>query len=101
MKAWTQVLLLAALALGMAAGGAGSALAAQCAPARVSARGEPSVFQWLALTKAKGNWRAKVRRTKALGGLYADWRRAENRTEDCGPDGKGIACTVSAVPCRP
>ena len=96
-----RALLVAMLALGLSAGAARDAGAAQCAAGRVSARGEPSVFQWLALTKAKGNWRAKVRRTKALGGLYADWRRADSPTQDCGPDGKGIACTVTAIPCRP
>ncbi len=101
MTTWTRGLLLAVLALGIAAGGTRSAGAAQCAAAPVSARGEPSVFRWLALTKAKGNWRAKVRRTKRLGGLYADWKRAQASTEDCGPDGKGIACTVTAIPCRP
>lgn len=93
--------MIALLTLALTAGAAEHAVAAQCASTVVSARGEPSVFQWLALSKAKGNWRAKVRRTKGLGGLYADWRRADSRTEECGPDGKGIACTVAAVPCRP
>jgi len=79
----------------------GGADAGHCAAGAVSARGEPSVFQWLALTKAKGNWRAKVRHTKILGGAYADWNRAESRTQVCGPDGKGIACTVTAIPCKP
>lgn len=101
MKMGANALLLAVLTLGLCVGGPTAAHAGQCAQARVSARGEPSVFQWLALTKARGNWRAKVRRSKGLGGLYADWKRAESRTEDCGPDGRGIACTVTATPCQP
>lgn len=77
------------------------ARAAQCAAAAISARGEPAAFQWLARTKARANWRAKVRHFKGLGAPYADWNRAKNRTEDCPPSGRGIACTFAANPCRP
>jgi len=92
---------LGVLALAAAIGCSPAAKASQCAATQVQARGEPSVFKWLAKTKAKGNWRAKVRRMKSLGGAYADWNRSENKAEACGSDGKGIACTVSAVPCKP
>ena len=78
-----------------------SARAGQCAPAAVSAHGEPATFQWLARTKARANWRAKVRHLKGLGAPFADWDRAENRTEDCTPSVRGIACTFAATPCRP
>lgn len=78
-----------------------SAAVETCSPTAVSARGEPSAFNWLARTKARANWRAKVRQLKGLGAPYSDWNRAHEPTEDCGPDGRGIACTFSGIPCRP
>ena len=80
---------------------AAAAGAQTCAPAAVSARGEPSAFKWLARTKARANWRAKVRKLKGLGAPYSDWNRAHNQTEDCGPDGRAMACTFTGLPCRP
>ena len=76
------------------------AAAQTCATSTISGRGEPSAFQWLARTKARANWRAKVRKLKGLGSPYSDWNRAQSRTEDCGPDGRGIACTFAGIPCR-
>ena len=85
----------------LAAAPMAQARADQCATIPVTVRGEPSAFQWIARTKARASWRAKVRRLKGLGSPYSDWSRAQNRTEDCGPDGRGKACTFQGTPCRP
>ena len=70
-----------------------------CAPAAVSATGEPASYQWLALIKAKGNWRSKVRSLPKLGGHYASWRRAQQQVETCISKPESVVCTVSARPC--
>ncbi|MEQ1716493.1 MAG: hypothetical protein ABL907_10995, partial [Hyphomicrobium sp.] len=46
---------------------AGAASAASCASEQIEARGEQSRFLWLAKTKARANWRRKVRTNPALG----------------------------------
>ena len=78
----------------------GMALADTCAAGPVKARGEPSTFQWLAMTKARANWRSRVRATKALGPAYSTWTRAQNRTEDCAPTPRGTVCVFGGVPCK-
>jgi hypothetical protein len=78
-----------------------AANAAVCAARPVSARGEPSAFEWLAKTKARANWRSRVRSVKALGPPYSTWSRAESRTEDCAPTSRGVVCSFTGVPCRP
>ena len=74
--------------------------AGNCAASPVSARGEPASFEWLAKTKAKANWRSRVRGTKALGEPYSTWNRAENREERCTTSARGIVCTFTATPCH-
>ena len=71
-----------------------------CAQVAVSARGEPARFEFLARTKARANWRARVRMTPGLGDLFANWQRAMNTQERCisGPD--GTVCTMTGTPCR-
>ena len=47
--------------------------AATCAGSAIEARGEQSRYEWLAKTKARANWRRKVRATPGLGPTYANW----------------------------
>ena len=78
----------------------GSAKAASnCAGSPVSARGEPASFEWLAKTKARANWRARVRATKVLGEAYSVWNRADRREERCTTSARGVVCTFIAFPC--
>ena len=100
MRGHTSVLIIAALLAGGLALPSAEAAPA-CAAAPVTARGEASTFQWLARTKARANWRVKVRRLKGLGADYANWNEARSTAYECGQNGKGIACTVSAIPCHP
>lgn len=71
-----------------------------CSDSPISARGEPSRYEWLAKTKARANWRHRVRSTPELGTAYSDWKLAANLEESClvGPD--GTVCTITALPCR-
>jgi hypothetical protein len=72
-----------------------------CARESISARGEPASYRWLALIKARGNWRAKVRQMPALGADYANWSRAANSEERCTTGSSGIVCTLTGTPCKP
>lgn len=71
-----------------------------CSDQIVSVRGEPSSLTWLARTKTKANWRAKVRALPGLGDEYAKWERAENATEHCVSGPSGTICDFEGVPCR-
>lgn len=77
-----------------------AAIAGECASAPVSARGEPAAFEWLAKTKARANWRSRVRGTRALGEAYSTWNRADAREERCSTTTRGIVCTFTATPCQ-
>jgi hypothetical protein len=79
----------------------GAADAAICADTDVSAKGEVASFKWLALVKARGNWRAKVRTIPKLGSEYANYGRAEGQVERCISDQRTTVCTVTARPCKP
>ena len=70
---------LAALVLLAAAwtGNPAPVAAQTCASPLISARGEPSSFEWLAKTKAQANWRSRVRATRDLGAAYATWSLAQ------------------------
>jgi len=76
------------------------ALAATCASAPVSARGEESRYVWLAKSKTQANWRAKVRAISGLGPDYASWARAEDTEERCLSGPNGTVCTFTGTPCR-
>lgn len=78
-----------------------SVRAAACAAIVVEARGEQSRFEWLAKTKARANWRNKVRRTPGLGAKYAVWAQAQNTDERCLSGPAGTVCIFSGTPCRP
>lgn len=75
------------------------AVAATCAGSPVEARGEQSRFEWLAKTKARANWRRKVRLTPGLGAAYANWARAGNTEERCLSGPAGSLCIFTGVPC--
>lgn len=72
-----------------------------CADKPIIAQGEPSTFEWLAKTKARANWRARVRATRNLGTYYANWSLAANRDEHCAPTAKGVVCSFTGTPCKP
>jgi hypothetical protein len=77
------------------------AVAATCASAPVEARGEQSRYVWIAKTKARSNWRAKVRHTPGLGTKYANWARAETTEERCLTGPAGTLCIFTGTPCLP
>lgn len=75
--------------------------AGTCAASPVSARGEESHFLWLAKTKARANWRRKVRSLPGLGPNYANWARAANTEERCLSGPAGSVCAFTGTPCPP
>ena len=77
------------------------ARSATCASTPVEARGEPSRFVWLAKTKARSNWRRKVRAMPGLGSSYANWARAEATEERCLTGPLGTLCIFTGTPCLP
>jgi|LNFM01.1.fsa_nt_gb hypothetical protein len=97
----SAVIVLALASVGSTLMSAGGARAATCAETAVSAKGEVASYKWLALVKARGNWRSKVRTIASLGGAYANYGRAEDQVERCISDQRTFVCTVTARPCRP
>jgi hypothetical protein len=81
--------------------GSGSAFAATCSSIAIEARGEQSRFVWIAKTKARANWRSKVRRIPSLGTKYANWARANNTEERCLTGPAGTLCIFTGTPCLP
>lgn len=79
----------------------GAARAEVCAPEPVTARGENSRFAWTAKTKARANWRRKVRGLAGLGPDYANWNRAQNTDEHCLSGPAGTLCIFTGTPCKP
>jgi hypothetical protein len=75
--------------------------AGTCAASPVIARGEESSFVWLAKTKARANWRRKVRSMPDLGPNYANWARAANTEERCLSGPAGAVCIFTGIPCLP
>ena len=76
-------------------------LAEACAGAPITARGEPARLQWLALLKARGNWRARVRAIPSLVADYANYGRSQAAQERCVTSAISVWCEVTATPCRP
>lgn len=87
------------LTLGLAAAMNSPARSETCADHALTARGEPARLEWLAKTKARANWRARVRATPGLGDAYSGWRQARDPQEQCQPSAAGVVCTFSGVPC--
>jgi hypothetical protein len=75
--------------------------AGACSDNAITARGEQSKFIWLAKTKARANWRRKVRATPGLGDGYANWARAQNTEERCLTGPAGTICIFTGTPCLP
>lgn len=71
-----------------------------CSDAAVSARGEPARFIWIAKTKARANWRRKVRATPSLGTDFANWGNAETSEERCITAEGGTVCIFTGYPCK-
>ena len=82
-------------------GAVGSAQAATCHDTAISARGEPARFEWIAKTKARANWRRKVRATTGLGTEWAVWGQAANTEEYCAEGPSSVLCTFTGTPCKP
>lgn len=72
-----------------------------CGPEAVVARGEASRFTWLAKTKARANWRRKVRETSGLGTGYSNWQKAKEAEERCLTGPEGTVCVFTGTPCMP
>ena len=97
----TRVSAAALAGLIIAMGYAAPASAGTCATSAIEARGEQSRFVWLAKTKARANWRRKVRSTPGLGAKYANWARAETTDERCLTGPAGTLCIFTGTPCLP
>lgn len=81
--------------------GTSAAMAKTCSDLSITAKGEQSRYLWLAKTKARANWRSKVRRTPGLGPKYGNWARAESTEERCVTGPSGTLCTLTGTPCIP
>ncbi len=75
--------------------------AAACAAEAVTARGEPARYMWLAKTKARANWRRKVRATTGLGTDWSVWSNAASTDERCLSGPEGTLCIFTGTPCKP
>lgn len=95
-----SVLLVAALAAVLIPAGGLRAAGKTCSDVAVSARGEPARYMWLAKTKARANWRRKVRSTPGLGTDFANWSKAETSEERCLTGEGGTVCVFTGYPCR-
>lgn len=95
-----MLVLSAVLAAGILALSHAIVRADTCAPEAVTARGENSRFTWSAKTKARANWRRKVRSIPGLGPDYANWSRARDTDEHCIAGPVGSVCVFSGVPCK-
>lgn len=93
-------LLAAALVSVSVIASAGPASADTCAPAAVTARGENSRFMWSAKTKARANWRRRVRGLPGLGPNYDNWSRAKDTDEKCLSGPTGTLCIFTGTPCK-
>lgn len=71
-----------------------------CGSESVTARGEPARFLWLARTKARANWRRRVRAMTDLGPDFSVWGRAINTEERCLTGPSGTVCIFTGTPCR-
>lgn len=76
------------------------ALAQQCAPKIVRARGGPALIETTARSRARSAWIKKVRASRKLGRDYAAWLRASGQTYQCRRAGKRVWCEAAASPCR-
>jgi hypothetical protein len=76
------------------------ALAAVCAPETITARGEAARYEWLAKTKARANWRRKVRATDGLGTDWSVWAQAIENDELCYSGPGSTLCVFTGRPCK-
>jgi hypothetical protein len=79
---------------------AGQARAQECADELVVARGEQARYEWLAKTKARANWRRRVRAMPKLGAPFANWAAARDTEERCIRTERAQYCIFSGIPCR-
>ena len=94
------ILAIAAAVLAVLAAPPSAEAAKTCSDVAVSARGEPANFMWLAKTKARANWRRKVRATPGLGTGFSNWGDAETSEERCITSDGGTVCIFTGYPCR-
>jgi hypothetical protein len=98
MRPHTLVLILAAVIIPLTTPAARAAKT--CSDAAISARGEPARFLWLAKTKARANWRRKVRATPGLGTDFSNWGNADTSEERCITAEGGTVCIFTGYPCK-
>lgn len=75
------------------------ASAKTCVDEVITVRGEPATFKWLARSKARANWRSRIRVTQGLGDPFANWALAEDAEEQCVTQADGTVCRLSGRPC--
>ena len=100
-RAAKGALLAGAVAVMVATMGSTGVRADTCALAPVTAQGEFSRYVWLAKTKARANWRRKVRLAAGLGPAYSNWARARDTEERCIEVQARTYCIFTGIPCRP
>lgn len=76
-----------------------TASAKTCVDEVITVRGEPASFKWLARSKARANWRSRIRVTQGLGDPFANWALAEDAEEQCVTQADGTVCRLSGRPC--
>lgn len=86
--------------LGALTAWAPDALAQDCAPKPVHAKGGYGLLEATAKSRARTAWIKKVRGSKKLGRDYAAWLRAQQASYACHKHHKRISCIASAIPCR-
>ncbi|MEZ5850460.1 MAG: hypothetical protein R3D68_07410 [Hyphomicrobiaceae bacterium] len=96
MKVWTASIVVIAGVLS----NADAARAQECAAEPVVARGEQARYEWLAKTKARANWRRKVRELPGLGTTFSNWSAARDTQERCIETERAHYCIFSGIPCR-
>jgi hypothetical protein len=87
------------LALASALATSATARADTCAAQPVTAKSEPSRFEWTARAKGRANWRNKVRALPTLGPAYANWNNAAETDERCLTGPAGSVCIFTGTPC--
>ena len=77
-----------------------AAMAQDCSPRAVHARGGPGLIEGTAKSRARSAWIKRVRGDRRLGKEYAAWLRARDPSYACRKIGRHIVCDASAKPCR-
>ncbi len=74
--------------------------AQMCAGRKITATGVPSNLTFLARSRAKTAWIAKVSADPRLGPTYAQWLKSQDRRTVCRKIDTQSICIAAALPCR-